>query len=100
MKITLTPALRQYMQARHKEAVIVEIAASDSSDFEVTELHPHFTTEKQAALFIKRKNFHRLDCDGIPVLLPNYRLEYAEEVIFDLKRIGPFAMVKTEGIGL
>ena len=66
----------------------------------MTELHTHFVNEKQAELFIRRKGFHPIDCDGIAVLLPNYKLEYAEEVVFSLRKLGPFSMVKAEGIEL
>ena len=100
MKISLTQELTDYMKAKGKYGIIVEVVSSDSSDFEVTELHTHFVSEKQAALFIRRKGFHPVEADGFSVLLPNYRLQLSGEIRFGLKKLGPIRLVQSEGIAL
>ena len=100
MTFEFTPRLRQHIIAAGRHGIIVEIAQSDSSDFEVTELHIHFVTEKQAAGFVQRRGFHPVRTDCCTVYLPNYRLTYADSVTFDLRSIGPFHTVRCEGISL
>ena len=100
MKLEFTPRLREHIRAAGRHGIIVEIAQSDSSDFEVTELHIHFVTEKQAAGFVARKGFHPMSTDCCTVYLPNYRLTYADTVTFDLRSLGPIKMVRCEGISL
>lgn len=100
MDIRLTPQLTAYMKEKAVYGIIVEVASCDHSDLEITELHTHFVSEKQAQLFIKRQHFHPIHTPDTVVLLPNYRLELQKEIVFDLRKIGPFAMVKATGIDL
>ena len=76
------------------------MATSDSSDFEVTELHIHFLTQKQADGMVRRRHYHEYAADCCPVLLPNYRLSYAPVLHFYLKKLGPLAFVRAEGVEL
>lgn len=100
MTLTCTDALKDYMNKTGKKIIVVEVATSDSSDFEVSELYLHFTDEKQALLFEKRKNFHRFTLDWGTVLLPNYRLEYESVVTFDIKKVLFLHLLKQTGISL
>ena len=52
MRISFTPALTEYIRNRKKEAIVLEVAQCDNSDIEVTELHPHFLSAKQAIFFM------------------------------------------------
>ena len=99
MKFEYTEELRRYMREKHKRIIVVEVVQSDG-DFEITELHLHFTDEKQAALFQKRKNFHRVPTEMGEVLLPNYRLEYADTVTFGLKKVLFWHLLTQTGIKL
>lgn len=85
MQFAYTEELRRYMEETGKRSIVVEVVQSDG-DFEVTELHIHFTSEKQAELFQKRQGFHRFETELGEVLLPNYRLQYAETITFGLKK--------------
>lgn len=87
------------MQEKGKRIIVVEVAQADG-DFEVTELHVHFTDEKQAELFKKRKNFHAFPTELGEVLLPNYRLEYEDTVTFGLKKVLLWNTVTQTGIKL
>lgn len=100
MNFAYTPELRQYMREKNKRIIIVEVAKSDGSDFEVAELHVHFTSKKQAELFQKRQKFRSITTELGEVLLPNYRLEYEETVTFGLKKILFWNVVTQEGIRL
>lgn len=100
MNIVVTPALRAHMQKTGKNVIIVEVAKCDSSDLEVTELHSHLISEKAAAGFIKRQGFRSLSIPEGQVLLPKYRLEYADDVVFDVKKVLFITMVKCQGIAL
>lgn len=98
MQIIYTDKLSNYMREKAKENIIVEIAKSDSSDFEVTEFHTHFISDKQADLFISRQGFHKFEAPVGNLLLPNYRLVYEPTVTFDLKKVLFFNIIKITGI--
>lgn len=49
---------------------------------------------------MKRKKFHPVRTDCCMVYLPNYVLSFADKVVFDLRSIGPFHLVRCEGISL
>ena len=100
MQIVITPELAAHMRQVKKPNIIVEIAQSDKSDFEITELHVHLIREKDARFFIEKKRFHGLPIEGGQLLLPNYRLEYDETLTFGLKKILFFNQVTYQGIRL
>ncbi len=100
MKFEITDRLREHMHKTGKNIIIVEVASSDSSDFEVSELHIHFTSEKQAKLFEQQKNFHPYPQEWGTLLLPNYLLEYSDVVTFDVKKVLFFHVLTQTGIRL
>lgn len=99
MQFAYTDELRRYMEETGKRIIVVEVAQSDG-DFEVTELHVHFTDERQAELFQSRKKFRRLETELGAVLLPNYRLQYQDTVTFGLKKVLFWKTVSQTGISL
>lgn len=100
MQFVYEPALAKYMRQKGKKAIIVEIISSTSSDFEVTELHVHFVNDRQAAFFINTKHFRSIQTDMGEVLLPPYRLEYADTVTFGLKSFLGIHYITQNGIRL
>lgn len=98
MVFKYTDELIEYMKQKEKKNIIVEVAKSDSSDFDVTELHTHFVDDKQSELFVKRQGFHTYETELGKVLLPNYRLEYDKEVIFGIKKVLFWHVVTVKGI--
>ena len=100
MQIVITPDLAGHMRQVNKPVIIVEIVQSDSSDFEITELHVHLLREKDARFFVEKKRFHSVAFDGGRLLLPNYRLEYDDTLTFGLKKILCFRQVTYQGIRL
>ena len=101
MTIELTPALKDYLKDRKKKIISVEIASSDHSDFEVTEIFLRLVSEDFADYLIKKKNYRpRKSEDGHTVLLPSYRLEYDDTIVFDLKTHWIFKRITYTGIRL
>ena len=100
MRFVCEPALLERMRRKNKKYIIVEVVTSDSSDFEVTELHVYLADEKQAAFFKEKKKFRSQPMEEGEVLLPPYRLEYEDTVTFGLKSFLFLKWVTYEGIRL
>lgn len=92
--------LLEYMQAKGKHNIVVEIASSDSSDFEVTELHVHLCSDKDAEFFKNKKRFTAHESEAGLVLLPPYKLEYDDTISFSLKKLLFIPYLKYTGIRL
>ena len=99
MEFVYTPELMEYMTARGRQYLVVEVVSSDHSDFEVTELYVHVISEKKAAEFLKKRFVSRPAPVG-QVLLPPYRLHYADTVTFSLRSFLGIKSVRQEGIEL
>ena len=100
MQIVLKEKLKSYMLLKNKKDIIVEVITSDSSDFEVTELHTHFVNEKQKEFFKIKKKFYSKETELGELLLPPYKLEFDNVITFDLKTFLFIKYIKQEGIKL
>lgn len=100
MEFVYEPELKAYMREKNKKNIVVEVVTSDSSDFEVTELHVHFVDEKQTAYFKDKKRFRGFETEMGEVLLPPYKLEYEPVVRFRLRKFLFLRFVAQEGITL
>ena len=99
VRFTCTPALREHMKKKGCSTLVVEVVSSNS-DFEITELYIHLVRPAQAEEFRCRKGYRTADLDGGEVLLPPYRLEFSDEVVFDLRSVWIFHSIYTKGIRL
>jgi len=90
--------LREYMRRKNKKTIIVEVAECNCTDLEVQELHVHFVDDKQAEYFKSKKRFRERETEMGEVLLPPYRLEYDEIVVFGLKSFLGFKYITHKGI--
>ena len=99
MEFVYTPELIEYMRAKDRRYLVVEVVSSDHSDFEITELYAHIVSEKKAAEFLK-KRFVAKPAPVGEILLPPYRLHYAETVTFSLRSLFGIKSVRQEGITL
>ena len=99
MEFVYTPELTEYMRQKGKEYIVVEVVSSDHSDFEITELYAHIIPEKKAAEFLK-KRFVTKPAPVGQILLPPYRLHYAETVKLSLRSFLGIKSVRQEGIEL
>lgn len=100
MNFIYEPTLLEYMQKINKNAIVVEVITSNNSDFEVTELHVHLISRKQAEFFKNKKHFICKETAAGEVLLPPYRLEYDETITFALKSFLFFHWIHYDGIRL
>ncbi len=97
--------LWEYLNGKSKKNIVVEVATSDTSDFDVTEIFIRTCDNKHRDYLLNKKKYRRQEIDGIDpeeavVLLPNYRLEIDEEIQFDLKKIFIFNKITYKGIRL
>ncbi len=97
VRFSCTPALREHMKKKNRFTLVVEVVSSNS-DFEITELYIHLVRPSQAEEFKSRKGYRSAELDGGEVLLPPYRLEYDDEVVFDLKTFWIFHSIRTDDI--
>lgn len=86
------------MRRKNKKTIIVEVAECNCTDLEVQELHVHFVDDKQAEYFKSKKRFRERETEMGAVLLPPYRLEYDEIVVFGLKSFLGFKYITQKGI--
>ena len=92
--------LLEHMEKKGMTTIAVEVMSSSHSDFEVTELYFHLIPDKRSEYFQKSKKFRSVRTEHGEVLLPPYRLEYADTVTFSLKKFWIFRSVRCEGIKL
>ena len=100
MEIVYTPELLAYMKRKGKMNISVEVAGSDHSDFEITELYLRLVTDDFAAYLTKKKRYRSVRTDHGQVLFPPYRLFCDQRVVFSLKKIWIFHELCQEGIRL
>lgn len=99
VRFSCTPALREHMRKKGLSTLVVEVVSSNS-DIEITELYFHLVRPSQAEEFKTRKGYRAFPLGEGEVLLPPYRLEYDEEVVFDLRKFWIFHAIRTGGIRL
>ncbi len=98
MEFVYEPALQEYMRLKKKTIIVVEVAECNCTDLEVQELHIRLINERQADFFKNKKRFRSRVTDMGEVLLPPYRLEYDDTVIFGLKSFLGIKSVTQKGI--
>ena len=100
VRFSCTPALRGYMEKKGLDTLVVEVVSS-SSDFEITELYIHLIRPRQAEDF-RRRRYRSAPLEDGPgmVLLPPYRLEYDDSVVFDLRKFWVFHGIRAAGVRL
>lgn len=98
MKFVYDEKLKEYMEKSGKKIIAVEVASSNCSDIEITELYVHFVSEKQAEYFKAKKKFREYETEMGKVLLPNYRLDYEDIITFGLKSFWFIKSVTQKGI--
>ncbi len=99
MNIEYTPDLLSYMKKKGKKHLSVEVARSDHSDFEVTELFYRFIDDKTVD-YLQKKHYRAVETPQGVVMLPPYHLRYDETVTFRLKKVLCFNFLTADGISL
>lgn len=104
-RVILSPELWEHLKNKKKRNIIVEVATSDTSDFDVSELFIRTCDNAHREYLVSKKKYRELPIEGIEpseavVLLPNYRMEISDEISFDLKKIWFVNKITFEGINL
>ena len=101
MVFVCTESMRSYMEEKKKNNISVEVAESNSSDFEVTELYLRLVSDDFRDYLVSKKRYRVFQLEGGGnVLLPPYRLEYDDVVTFDIKKLWLFKRMIMHGIRL
>ena len=100
MEFRFEPELLSCMARRKRRCIAVEVAASNHSDIEVTELYLRLVSDDFARYLTDNKRYRRFDAPEATVLLPPYRLVCDDTVTFGLKRIWIFNRLTVQGIRL
>lgn len=99
MNIQISRELEEYMKKKGCRNISLEVAKTDHSDFDVTEIYLRPVNDKTADLLIRRGYRSHPTALGC-LLLPRYRLEIDEEVRLDLKKVWIFRKITVQGIRL
>ena len=100
MDIVYSRELADWLSGRKKKNISVEVASSNTSDIEVTEIYLRLVDDDFAAYLTGKKRYRSVPAEVGQVLLPPYRLHYDDTVSFDLEKYWVFHRVKFRGIRL
>ena len=104
-KATVSNELWEHLKDKGKKNIVVEVATSETSDFDVSEIFIRTCTSKHREYLVEKKKYREVAIDGIDpseavVLLPNYRMEVEDEIFFDLKKFFIFNRIVYSGVKL
>ena len=97
MEFIFEPALLEYMEEKKQKNIIVQVAETHS-DIDIQEIHVHVISDRLAEFNITEKKYRVEETAFGRVLLPKYPLEYADKVVFGLKKFWFFKSVTFQGI--
>ncbi len=98
MNFRYTPELLAYMDKKNNHTILVELVEINNTDIEVVDLHVYLPHRNQREKFLTEKKYRVVNTEHGEVLLPAYPLEFAEEVVFGLKKMWIFHSISYEGI--
>ena len=99
MEVIYSPELLTYMDARRKHNISIEVAASNTSDIEVTELFLRLVNDDFAA-YLEKKNYRSIRTEVGLVLLPPYRLHVDPVIRLNCRKRWLFHSLSVEGVRL
>lgn len=100
MEIIIEPELQAYLKGKKQHNIVVDVATANTSDIEISEIFLRTVTDSNAAYLKEKKKFRGYPVSCGEVLLPNYRLEISDTVVFRLKKVLFFHRIEQEGIRL
>ncbi|MCR5788751.1 MAG: hypothetical protein K6G83_02585 [Lachnospiraceae bacterium] len=100
MEFHYTPEALQYMDRKRRHIIAVEVAASNHSDIDITEIYIRLVTEKFGVYLRDQKRYREIKTEAGTVLLPPYHLEYAPVITFEVKKFLCFSFLSQKGITL
>ncbi len=99
MTFHYTSDLLAYMAEKGRSDIAVEVAATNHSDIDVTEIYIRLVSRKMLQE-LRKKNYRIIETSVGKVALPPYRLHYDETVTFGLKRFLFLRSLTYDGIRL
>jgi len=100
MNVIYDEALIKYMKDKKKENVLVEVASSNTSDFDVSEIYLRFVPDKFADSLIESKHYRAVDAPVGRFVLPPYHMHVGETVTVSLGSFLFVKWLKQEGLKL
>lgn len=101
MTIDYSDELIEYMDRHHKDCILVDIASSNTSDLDVTEMYLRFISDRHAdRLLGEGKGYRAHEAPRGRLLFPPYHLNIGDNVFVYLKTFLLFKWIKQEGITL
>ena len=101
MTIIYDPQLEEYMRKRHKTHILVDIASSNTSDFDVTELYLRFITDSHAkSLLSADKGYRSYPAPLGEMIFPPYHMHIGDEIRVELGSFLFFHWLKQTGLKL
>ena len=100
LEFVYEPELLEYMKKRGRYNIIVELVTIDHSDIEIADIHVYLANDRQCRLFKEEKKYKSIKTEVGEVLVPRYKFETEEKVVFGLKSFWIFKSLTYKGIGL
>jgi len=88
------------MRKRGKENILVEVASSNTSDFDVSEIYLRFVPDRFADKLIATKHYREVEAPVGRFILPPYHMHIDETVNVYLKRMLGIPWLKQDGLHL
>ena len=98
MKFIYEDELKEYMQEKGYKNIVVEVVMINNSEIEISELHVHFVDSRQTEYFKTKQRYYSVNTEMGEVLLPRYKLNYEDEIVFGLKKFWIFKSISYKGI--
>lgn len=98
MEFVYEPELLEYMKAKGKFDIIIELVSIDHSDIEMADLHVFLANERQLKLFREEKKYKSIKTPVGEVLMPIYKFDVDEKIVFGLKSTWVFKSLTYKGI--
>lgn len=98
MRFIYEDELKTYMQEKGYQNIVVELVMINNSEIEISELHVHFVDTRQTEFFKTKKQYYSVNSEMGEVLLPRYKLNYEDEIVFGLKKFWIFKSISYKGI--
>ena len=80
--------------------MVISVAKSDASDFEVTEIFLRLAADKELPYLIEKKGFRQVSTKIGKVLFPPYRLHISDKISLGVRNYILFHNMTVDGIVL
>lgn len=105
MRVVISDNLKKHLWHKNKRNIVVDVATTDHSDFDVTEIFIRLCDYSHRDYLKEKKGYREFPIEGInqnhmAVLIKPYKLEIEPEVWFDLTKKWIFNKITYKGIKL